>query len=221
MPEDDIDDDNVDPWTTKVWPRGTQGYERVIFFSDAVFAIALTLIAVQIAIPTITNVNDNSQVWGAITGLAGNIFAFAFSFFWVGFYWKANHRFTTTLQAMSNRYVIALLVYLFIVALLPFPTGIIGEYWNPVGLAVFWGYLGCLSFMETVLIVVAFADHLFVKELNKAQRKRYMFTSLSPVIGALCAMPMAFVNMYASIATMFVIASGLSFLVRRHYPEVM
>lgn len=207
-----------DPWRAKRYPLGSQGYDRVLFFSDAVFAIALTLIVVQIGIPKIVDDSDNGAVWEAITSLSGNIFAFAFSFLWVAFYWKANHRFTSTLAAMSSRYITTVLVYLLLVAFLPFPTGLIGEYWNAVALAFFLLYVGCLSAMETVLGLVARHDRLYAEPLTSEQFRRWIYSSLSPVAGALIAAPLAFLNMYASLAAIFVVSFGLSAIVRRRYP---
>lgn len=210
-------DDN--PWTTKLYPRGTQGYERVILFSDAVFAIALTLLVVQIAVPAISGNGDNSEMLQAIGNLGSNIFAFAFSFLWVAFYWKANHRFTTTLKAMSSRYITVVLVYLLFIAFLPFPSSLIGEYWNPVALAFFLLYMGCLSTMETILGLVARIDHLYVRELTPGQFRRWAYSALAPVAGAFISAPLAFVNMYAALAAMLGISLGLAAVARRIFPE--
>ena len=51
------DEADVNPWTQRFYDSGTQGFERVILFSDAVYAISLTLIAVQIVLPALTGLN--------------------------------------------------------------------------------------------------------------------------------------------------------------------
>ncbi|MGI9197223.1 MAG: hypothetical protein ACR2KE_07135, partial [Candidatus Nanopelagicales bacterium] len=53
-------DEDADPWTQKFYARGTQGFERVILFSDAVFAISLTLIAVQLIGPALTDLSNGA-----------------------------------------------------------------------------------------------------------------------------------------------------------------
>ena len=98
MLDDEPEDANVDPWTQRFYPRGTQGFERVIFFSDAVYAISLTLIAVQLVLPALTNLSNGGDAGSIILEGLNNAWAYALTFVWVGFYWKANHRFTLTLQ---------------------------------------------------------------------------------------------------------------------------
>ena len=57
-------------WTQNFYPRGDGvAFDRVIFFSDAVFAIALTLAAVEIGLPEVEgDPNSVSALWDAIVG---------------------------------------------------------------------------------------------------------------------------------------------------------
>ncbi|MGI9197782.1 MAG: TMEM175 family protein, partial [Candidatus Nanopelagicales bacterium] len=199
----------------------TQGFERVILFSDAVFAISLTLIAVQLIGPALTDLSNGADAGTVIAEGLSNVWAYAFTFLWVAFYWKANHRFTLTLGRMDGRYIWAILVYLALIALLPFPAALLGEDWDPRALAFFFVYLAFVSAMETVLIVVGFLDDLYLRPIARQQRKRLVLLSLSPVLGALVAAPLCFVTAYGNylaLAVMAVIAFGASALIRRRYP---
>jgi len=210
----------TDPWMQRFYDRGTQGFERVIFFSDAVFAISLTLIAVQLVLPALTNLSG-ADVGEVITNSLSNIWAYAFTFLWVGFYWKANHRFTLTLRRMDNRYIWAVLIYLAFIALLPLPAALIGEEWDPRALAFFFIYMACVSTMEVVLILIALRDDLLVRKLSHVEIRRWVLSSLCPVVAALVAAPLAFVTPYGgfiAIAAMLIVAFGLSSLVKRRYP---
>ena len=216
-PEDDSDED---PWTQRYYARGTQGFERVIFFSDAVYAISLTLIAVQLVLPALTDLNS-SNVGQVISESMGNIWAYAFTFIWVAFYWKANHRFTLTLRRMDDRYIWAVLIYLAFIALLPLPAALLGEEWDPRALAFFFVYMACVSTMEVVLILIALRDDLLVRQLTRPEKRGWVLGSLSPVVAALVAAPLAFATSYGNyiaIGAMAGLAFGLSALVRRRYP---
>jgi uncharacterized membrane protein len=213
------EDAGTDPWTQRFYARGTQGFERVIFFSDAVYAISLTLIAVQLVLPALSDLSSR-DVGEVITESLGNIWAYAFTFIWVAFYWKANHRFTLTLRRMDNRYIWAVLIYLAFIALLPLPAALLGEEWDPRALAFFFVYMACVSLLEVVLMIIAIRGDLLVRQLTGPQQRRWVLSSLSPVVAALIAAPLAFVTAYGNyiaIAAMMVIAFGLSALVRRRY----
>ena len=219
-PEDGPD---VDPWTQRFYQRGTQGFERVIFFSDAVYAISLTLIAVQLVLPALSDLSS-SDVGEVITESLGNIWAYAFTFIWVAFYWKANHRFTLTLRRMDNRYIWAVLIYLAFIALLPLPAALLGEEWDPRALAFFFVYMACVSLLEVVLMIIAIRRDLLVRQLTGPQQRRWVLSSLSPVVAALVAAPLAFVTAYGNyiaIAAMMAVAFGLSALVRHRYPVAL
>lgn len=214
------DDSDSNPWTQRFYDRGTQGFERVILFSDAVYAISLTLIAVQIVLPALTGLNG-ADVGQVISDSFSNIWAYAFAVVWVGLYWKANHRFTLTLRRMDDRYIWAVLVYLAFIALLPLPAALIGEEWDPRALAFFLVYMACVSLVEVLLMVIALRDDLLVRQITSVERRRWVLMALTPVAGALLAAPLAFVTPYGgflAIGAVVVISLGLAAIVKRRYP---
>ena len=119
-------------WTQNFYPRGDGvAFDRVIFFSDAVFAIALTLAAVEIGLPEVEgDPNSVSALWDAIVGKGPALVGYLVAFIWVAIYWRANHRFVLTLRGMDSRYVFATIVYLALIALLPVPAEMLGEFWG-------------------------------------------------------------------------------------------
>ena len=62
-------------------------FDRVAFFSDAVFAIAMTLLVVGIGIPEVRE----SELGDALRGKDSEILSFFISFFVIGFYWLGHH----------------------------------------------------------------------------------------------------------------------------------
>lgn len=219
QPPREVDDDE-DPWTQKFYRRGTQGFERVVLFSDAVYAISLTLVAVQLVLPALTDLGSTGDAGTVIATGFANVWAYAFTFIWVAFYWKANHRFTLTLRRMSNVYIGAVLVYLAFIALLPFPAAVLGEDWDPRALAFFFLYMACVSTLEVVLIVIALRDDLLVRQLDRAQKRQWVISSLSPVAAALISAPLCFIPNYGNwiaIATMTILSTIIATLTGRHY----
>ncbi len=183
-------------WTRRFYAREGDGvaFDRVVFFSDAVFAIALTLAAVEIGMPEVDG--DPVSVpalWEALAGKVPAVLAYVVAFLWVAIYWRANHRFVMTLRGMNGPYVAATLVYLALIALLPIPAAVLGDYWqNPLAVTVFALYASAVSLMEVVLFVVADRGALFVAPLSRPFRRQQILGSLTPLIGFLGSIPIAF-----------------------------
>lgn len=210
----------VNPWTRRYYSRDGEstGFDRVVFFSDAVFAIAITLMALEIGTPEVEDPTSTHELWDAISQKGAAVGAFIVAFTWVAIYWRANHRFTTALKGMSSRYIGFMLVYLGLVAVLPFPAGMLGEYWeNPVAIVVFSIYAALMSTMEVVLFVVADRDNLFIAPLTSRFRRYSIVGSLTPVVAFLIAIPVAFVSTLAAIAAYIVGAVILGILVNKAF----
>lgn len=127
------------------------GLERLIFFSDAVFAIAITLLALDIHLPELPPNPSDSEMLAAILDAGPKYFSFALSFAVVGLFWIGHH---TIFQAIG-RYdaplmLINLLLLLFI-AFIPFPTTLIGDYGNRVTMILYALLLACTSLLEVAI----------------------------------------------------------------------
>ena len=68
-------------------PARDHGFERLIFFSDAVFAIAITLLVLDIRLP-----HDAPSLAQGLADTVPQIFAFLLSFMVIGIYWLNHHR---------------------------------------------------------------------------------------------------------------------------------
>ena len=65
--------------------------ERLTFFSDAVFAIAITLLIIEVHVPHVGAIDDASY-WQALGELRGSLLGFMLSFLVIGLLWMAHHR---------------------------------------------------------------------------------------------------------------------------------
>ena len=107
-------------------PGGTErGTERIEAFSDGVFAIAITLLILDIKIPHAEGAGDLLQ---RLLGLWPAYFAYVLSFVMIGIYW-ANHHYVFKLFERTNHALNLLnLVLLMFIAFLPLPTQVLGAY---------------------------------------------------------------------------------------------
>lgn len=201
------------------YPSGTAAFDRVVFFTDAIFAISITLAAVTIGIPEVKGPVTDASLWQALADKGKNFLAFAFTFVWVAFYWRANHRFTTRLAGIDGRYIGSLLLYLAFIALLPVATGTLGEYANAVALTLFLVAVSIISSLEVVLLTVAWKDRLLRDEPNRVAYRKEAVSSLVPVAIALLSIPVAFLSVPVAFLFMGVGSVGLGTIVARVLPD--
>ena len=115
--------------------------ERLILFSDAVFAIAITLLVIDIKIPEISHsiVTDHllsREMNHLIPRFAGFIISFAI----VGLYWTVHHKIFAFADHYDNKLLWLNLFFLFSIALMPFSSGFYGEYAAKLNLLIPYGF---------------------------------------------------------------------------------
>ena len=150
---DDTADDEVLPDGTPArrYRRRSEEleFDRVAFFSDAVFAIAMTLLVVGIGIPHVRA----SKLDDALRAKDSEIFSFFLSFVVIGFFWLAHHRFFAQLGAVDHRFMQLNLFYLAAIAFMPFPTAVVGTNNNrPITIILYAVTLGVASLLEAVML---------------------------------------------------------------------
>ena len=113
--------------------------ERMILFSDAVFAIAITLMAIEIKVPAIEHDVTDRALLLALGKLALKFAGFFISFFIIGLYWTVHHRLFSYVENYNNRLLWINLIFLLSIILMPFSSGFYGEYSHKIELIVTTG----------------------------------------------------------------------------------
>lgn len=187
--------DTGNAWTTRIWLRRGDGleFDRLAMFSDAVFAIAITLVAVEIGVPDVEDGTSAGQLWAAFVEDLPTIVAFFITFAILASYWLANHRFFAALRGYTTSFRMLTMLYLATVAFLPYPASTFGRYPdNAVAVALLAVAASAVSAMESVLFWSAFRAGLFVRPMSRAKAVRAMVASLAPVAVFLLSIPVAF-----------------------------
>lgn len=186
---------NERPYPRESYARGRDlEFDRAMYFTDAVYAIAMTLLVVSIAVPMLSgDVNSGRVLIDALDEKRDEFVSFFVAFWIIGRYWIAHHEFVAVLRSVDRRLISLNVGYLAFVAFLPFPTGLIGEYVeNPVSLALFAGCLAVVSGMEAVMYWYAWR-HDHTRRVIPANVMRWGLAGASlPVAVFLLSMPIAF-----------------------------
>ena len=113
--------------------------ERLAAVSDGIFAVAITLLVLDIHIPTAAAVHSEGELLAALASMAPQWTAYLMSFltlgiFWVGQQTQLNH-FTGTDRDVSWVH----LLFLFVVSLMPFSTSLMSAFiFYRAALVVYW-----------------------------------------------------------------------------------
>jgi len=125
------------------------GFERLIFFSDAVFAIAITLLVLDLR----PAVGPEGQF--ILGPMIPNLIGFGLSFYVVGRYWLAHHALFETVRSYDRRLLGTNLAFLASIAFLPFPTSVVALAKADTGPVMF--YAMSVAAVGLLLMLVALA----------------------------------------------------------------
>jgi uncharacterized membrane protein len=202
------------------YTRESVEFGRVLSFSDGLFAIAMTLLVVAIGIPTLSDGDSVNELAEALNDLSPELISFFISFAVIGRYWVAHHLFFAQLDAMDRGLIALNLIYLAFIAFLPFPTALLGEYFeNPLSVVIYAVNVGLVSGMEVVLFRHAHRKGLLSAKLPVEVYRWGAAMQLFPVAFFLASIPVAFLNTGVAVA-MWVVSGPLGALVNSRWaPE--
>ncbi len=101
--------------------------ERFSFFSDGVFAIAITLLVIEIKVPVLLAHTDH-ELAEHLSEIALKFLSFLISFGIIGHYWSVHLKIIGYLKNATQSVIWLNLLFLFSIVLLPFSSGLLGEY---------------------------------------------------------------------------------------------
>lgn len=111
--------------------------DRIILFSDAVFAIAITLLIIEIKAPEVHSANTGEQI-RQLVGLIQKFVGFIISFFVIAVYWRSHHRIFGFVNNYSDKLIWLNILFLFTIVLMPFSSAYLSD--NPLAVVPFVFY---------------------------------------------------------------------------------
>jgi len=105
-----------------------QSLDRVAALSDGVFAIAMTLLVLDLRIPSNTGVHSDLQFWQTLAPLARNFLPYVMSFLTLGIFWVGQQTQLQQFKRSDRNLSWIHLGFLFAVTLMPFSTALLAAF---------------------------------------------------------------------------------------------
>lgn len=129
--------------------------DRIVFFSDAIIAVAITLMVLDIRVP---DGLSPQELPAALLALWPKYYSYGLSFIVIAIYWVEHHRMFKYIKRYDGRLMWLNLLFLMFVVLIPFGTDLVGEYGDE--LAAVMVYAGiCAAVGLTKVAVWRYATH--------------------------------------------------------------
>jgi len=177
-----------------------QSLERLAAISDGIFGVAMTLLVLDVRVPTTDAIHSEGDLGRAILVLLPKLLTYLMSFLTAGIFWIGQQTQLNHLEKGSRHLVWINIAFLFAVSMLPFSTALLSEFIHYRGaILVYWANIFALGFL--LLASWQYAEHAgLVREehrerVGKAIRQRILISqALYAVAAALC-----FIDTYVSI----------------------
>lgn len=178
-----------------------ESLERLAALSDGVFAIAMTLLVLDLRVPASETIHSEHDLWRALVDLSPRFITYFMSFLTLGIFWVAQQ---TQLNhfARGNRTLAWIhLGFLLAVTLMPFSTGLLSEFITfRIALVVYWLNILLLGVMLFASWRYAWRTRLVKDDTTAAmsaatERRIVTYQAVYAIGAALCV-----INTYVSIA---------------------
>ncbi|NYT42859.1 DUF1211 domain-containing protein [Sphingomonas sp. R-74633] len=164
------------------------GLERMAFFSDAVFAIAITLLVIEIHVPHLTAPYTDTAFLEALNALIPNFIGFFVSFFVIGAIWAGHHRAFDCARHWSPTLFAPNLLLLSAIAAMPFFTAFSSEYYgHRVPAAFYCGWMVVIAICNILVQRILTAPPVVGEQVTGEHRTMIRQRGLALLLGSLTA----------------------------------
>jgi uncharacterized membrane protein len=184
---------------------------RIEAFSDGVFAIAVTLLVLDIKVPRIHDLPPGARLLPALLQQWPTYFAYVTSFLTILVMWVNHHKLFTTIRRTDHWFLLINGLLLMGITIVPFPTALLAEYIQhrdaTVAAAVFSGTYVVIALLFNLLWRYAvYKDRLLGRHKDKDFIRNISWQyAMGPLLYVVTFL-LAFVNVTASVVLNFLFA---------------
>jgi uncharacterized membrane protein len=184
--------------------------ERLKSLADGVFAIAMTLLVLELSVPVAKGVSNNSDLWHKLGEMWPEFLIYALSFMVLGIFWVIHHSVFSVVRMYDTTLVWLNILFLMFVSLIPFSTALTGKNGFITVTAIIYGLnmlllfnLGWATWSFTTGKPGLADEHLDPNIIRGGQRMGLVYTAIMlPAIGLAFVIPAVSFLIY----TLFVLA---------------
>ena len=186
--------------------------DRVVAFSDGVFAIIITILVLEVGVPSDL---PEQSLREALDETGATLIAWVISFLLVGMYWVWHRDLFARVQYVNRDVVWLNLLFLLPVSLIPFAAAVLGDYHDePIALHLYGAALIAASLARVVLYAyVSRRPELLSEPVGARARRLGMAVSAAPIVLYLLAMVLAEPVPSVSLAIYFVVPAAYFVLI--------
>ncbi|MGC4113032.1 MAG: TMEM175 family protein [Nocardioides sp.] len=194
-----------------------QSLDRVQTLGDGVFAVAMTLLVLDLGLPR-HHADDSHALWSQLSHLGPSLAAYLLSFTMLATFWLALHTVLALCRRSDRMLAWAVLGFLFFVTTLPFSASVLADHVHvPLAVVLYWLNLAALG--ATLAWVVAHARDGLVEPqrmpaLGLVRRRLVLAQSLYAVAALLTFVsPVLAIVALACVQLFFIVSPRLPFRV--------
>lgn len=182
--------------------KGEVAFERVLFFCDAIVAIAITLLAMELKI----NIPENQEItFHDLLKPWHQYAAFILSFVSIAGFWKSHHDFYISIKKLDEQLLYLNILWLFFIIILPFSTRLLSGHFGAVPAAFLYSLnifliAVCQNFIWDTSDKKGFVDKNFI---DAQQQTRFRLMLNLDMLNGLIAVAVSFFYPVAAFITLF------------------
>jgi uncharacterized membrane protein len=135
------------------------GIDRLLALTDGVVAIALTLLVLQLQVPTLErNANSAATLWHALDVDGSELTSYLVSFVVIAQFWLVHHRVLRSMRGHSEALAWRNFGFLLTLTLMPFTSDLLGRYGNNPLAITFFG-INLVAISLTTQWIAVYAAH--------------------------------------------------------------
>ncbi len=151
-----------------------RGLDRIVNLSDGVFAIAITLLILDIRVPEIPEGMVATELPGELLALWPKYLGYLLSFLGISVFWNIHNSIFRSIRSYDRGLIWLNFLFLMFVAFLPFPTSLLGEYGNyQLPVAIYAGTLAISRLLLTVIYWYATSDNRLITDVQDPATVRF------------------------------------------------